>query len=73
MSHERVLVPVALPKGLTQEIDELVEEGQFGSRADALKFGARLVLLVQKRTHDRAEHYAYHEIKDGIQRGMKGR
>ncbi len=65
----RKLVPVSLPSGLAQEIDSLVEEGEFTSRSEALKFGARLVVLMSKRTHQRAEDYAYEEIKEGLQRG----
>lgn len=68
---KRKLVPVSLPQGLAQEIDTLVEEGEFTSRSDALKFGARLVVLMSKRTHQRAEDYAYDEIKEGLERGWR--
>ena len=67
---KRTLVPVALPSGLAQEIDSLVQEGEFTSRSEALKFGARLVVLMSRRTHHRAEDYAYQEIKEGLQRGQ---
>lgn len=40
---ERQSVPVSLPADLVRELDELVEEGMFGSRSDALRYGARLV------------------------------
>lgn len=65
----RKLVPVSLPSGLAQEIDVLVEDGEFTSRSEALKFGARLVVLMNRRTHQRAEDYAYDEIREGLRRG----
>ncbi|HLC84621.1 MAG TPA: ribbon-helix-helix domain-containing protein [Candidatus Nanoarchaeia archaeon] len=65
----RKLVPVSLPEGLAQEIDLMVEQGEFTSRSDALKFGARLVVMMSRRTHQRAEDYAYQEIKGRILRG----
>lgn len=55
--------------GLAQEIDTLVDEGEFTSRSEALKFGARLIVLMSRRTHHRAEDYAYEEIKEGLRRG----
>ncbi len=67
----RKLVQVPLPIGLAQEIDSLVEGGEFTSRSEALKFGARLVVLLSKRTHRRAEDYAYSEIREGLLRGQK--
>lgn len=67
----RKLVPVSLPGGLAQEIDLLVKEGEFTSRSEALKFGARLVVLMTKRTHERAEDYAYEEVKEGLLRGKR--
>jgi Arc/MetJ-type ribon-helix-helix transcriptional regulator len=63
------IVPVALPFGLAEELDLLVKEGEFNSRSEAIKYGARLVVLMSKRTHQRAEDYAYQEIKAGIERG----
>jgi len=67
----RKIIPIALPEGLALEIDQLVHEGDFVSRNEALKFGARLVVLMSRRTHKRAEDYAYEEIKEGIMRGKK--
>jgi Arc/MetJ-type ribon-helix-helix transcriptional regulator len=41
-----VTVPVRLPKSMIEELDKLVNvEGLFLSRSDALRHGARLVLL----------------------------
>lgn len=71
MKKERESVPVSLPKGLTRELDKLVEEGLFNSRSEALRFGARLVVMLEKRLHKRAEDYAYDEIKEGLERGLK--
>lgn len=68
MSKKRI-VPVALPRALANEIDELIKKGEFVSRNEALKFGARLVIMMLRRVHERAEDYAYEEIKEGILRG----
>lgn len=68
---KRIIVPISLPDGLARELDELVREGQFASRNEALKFGVRLVIMMLRRTHERAEDYAYEEIKEGILRGKK--
>ncbi len=68
---KRKIVPLSLPGGLADELDKLVEEGSFDSRSEALKFGARLVIIMMKRVHERAEDYAYEEIKEGIRRGRK--
>ena len=68
---ERESVPVSLPKGLARELDKLVEEGLFNSRSEALRFGARLVVVLEKRLHKRAEDYAYEEVKEGLKRGLQ--
>jgi Arc/MetJ-type ribon-helix-helix transcriptional regulator len=41
MSADRRPVLVSLPPELVDELDDLVEEGQFGSRSEALRYGAR--------------------------------
>lgn len=71
MIKRRIIVPIALPEGLAKELDEIVKEGQFSSRNEALKFGVRLVVMMMRRTHERAEDYAYQEIKEGMLRGKK--
>ena len=68
---ERRVVPLSLPRGLADELDELVKVGAFDSRSEALKFGARLVILMMRRAHERAEDYAYAEIIEGIRRGER--
>jgi len=70
--NDRALVPVSLPMALVKHLDELVEKGEFASRSEALRYGARLVVLLSKRVHKRAEEYAYEEIKEGLVRGMAG-
>lgn len=69
---KRRIVPISLPISMANEIDSLVKAGEFTSRNEALKFGARLVLMMTKRLHKRAEDYAYEEITEGILRGKKG-
>lgn len=70
MSTDRHSVPVSLPPELVSEIDELVEAGQFGSRSEALRYGARLVLReeLQKRLHERTAEDATDDIKERLER-----
>lgn len=68
---KRIIVPIALPSGVAEQLDQLVKEGEFVSRNEALKFGARLVIMMMSRIHKRAEDYAYDEIVEGIRRGKK--
>ena len=68
---KRIVVPLSLPRGLADQIDQLVKEGAFDNRSEALKHAARLLLLMMRRTHERAEDYAYSEIREGIIRGKK--
>ncbi|MEK6792908.1 MAG: CopG family transcriptional regulator [Nanoarchaeota archaeon] len=67
----KMIVPIALPRGLAEGIDNLVKEGEFVSRNEALKFGARLVVMMMRKVHKRAEDYAYEEIVEGIRRGKR--
>ena len=69
ITDDRVSIPVSLPKGFVKEIDELVRKKEFSSRSDAIRFGVRLLVTLEKRTHQRAEDYAFEEIIDGIERG----
>ncbi len=68
---ERKIIPVALPKALADEVDLLIKVGEFTSRNELLKYGARLVIMMNRRTHERAEDYAYNEIREGFLRGKK--
>ncbi len=72
MSEDREVIPVSLPKGLVKEIDELVKKKVFSSRSEALRYGARLVVLFEKGIHKLAEDYAYEMIKDRLERREKG-
>ncbi|SDR44929.1 hypothetical protein SAMN04489842_4131 [Natronobacterium texcoconense] len=49
---------------------ELVEEGKFGSRSEALRYGARLVAREeqQKRIHERTTDAAEQDIEDRLER-----
>ncbi len=67
MAEDRVVVPVSLPERLVKELDELVEKKVFSSRSEALKYGARLVLL-EKGIRKVAEDYAYEMIKERLER-----
>lgn len=70
MSTDRKSIPVSLPEGLVDELDELVEEGKFGSRSEALRYGARLVAreAQQKRLHQRTSDAAEGEIDERLER-----
>jgi Arc/MetJ-type ribon-helix-helix transcriptional regulator len=70
MSSERKSVPVSLPDDLVRELDELVEEGKFGSRSEALRYGARLVVREDhmKRLHELTSERAEEDIDDRLER-----
>lgn len=70
MSTDRRSIPVSLPEGLVEELDELVEAGKFGSRSEALRYGARLVTREahQKRIHERTTDAAEQDIDDRLER-----
>ncbi|MFO8051190.1 MAG: ribbon-helix-helix domain-containing protein [Thermoplasmatota archaeon] len=68
-AKDRVSIPVSLPTGLVQEIDDLVEDKLFGSRSEVLRYGARLAVIYHRRLHSRAEEYAMDEIEEGLERG----
>ena len=69
MSTDRESIPVSLPKGIVREIEEMVKKGEFSSKSEAIRFGARLLVMLEKRLHDRAEDYALEEVMEGIKRG----
>jgi len=68
-AKERLSIPVSLPIGLVEEIDDLVDHKLFGSRSEVLRYGARLAVIYHRRLHARAEDYALDEIEAGLKRG----
>ena len=71
MNQKQIAVPVKLTPQLRDEIDELVKLGVFASRSEAIKFGIRLMILIEKLElpiSRRAEEYAYEEIKEKAER-----
>jgi len=59
-------IPVKLPKIVVKQLDELVKEGRFQNRSDALRFAARLLLLYEKKELPislLAKEYLYEEWK----------
>lgn len=70
ISTDRYTVPVSLPPELVSELDELVEAGQFGSRSEVLRYGARLVVReeLQKRLHERTAEDVKDDIKERLDR-----
>lgn len=64
-------VPVSLPPELVDELDELVEEGVFSSRSEALRYGARLVVREERdrvRLHKLSDTLAEADIRDRLER-----
>jgi Arc/MetJ-type ribon-helix-helix transcriptional regulator len=66
MGSDRQSVPVSLPPGLVDRLDGLVEDGVFGSRSEALRYGARLV--VREAYHERADGEAREDIEERLDR-----
>ncbi len=67
----RSSIPVSLPYGIVKKLEDLVKKGEFQSKSEALRFGARLLVMLEDRLHKRAENYAYEEITAGLKRGLK--
>ena len=70
MSSDRQSVPVSLPSELVARLDKLVEEGVFGSRSEALRYGARLVVREEasKRLHELTERSARKDVAERLDR-----
>lgn len=70
MSSDRQSVPVSLPPELVEELDDLVDEGMFSSRSEALRYGARLVVREERqaRLHDITAEQAGEDIRERLER-----
>ena len=70
MSSERKSVPVSLPSELVNRLDALVEDGAFGSRSEALRYGARLVVREERleRIHEQTAERAHEAVKERLER-----
>ncbi|GAB6878497.1 hypothetical protein JCM17823_07710 [Halorubrum gandharaense] len=70
MSTERKSVPVSLPSELVERLDALVEDGVFGSRSEALRYGARLVVREERfeRVHEETAERAQEDVKERLER-----
>lgn len=70
MSTDRQSVPVSLPPELVERLDRLVEDGVFGSRSDALRYGARLVVREAhlERLHEQADSNAKKDVEERLDR-----
>lgn len=70
MASDRKSIPVSLPSELVEEIDRLVEEGKFGSRSEALRYGARLVTHEEatKRLHVLTQARAREQVQERLER-----
>jgi Arc/MetJ-type ribon-helix-helix transcriptional regulator len=70
MSSDRQSVPVSLPPELVERLDRLVEDGVFGSRSEALRYGARLVVREEhlERLHEQADTEARRDVEERLDR-----
>jgi Arc/MetJ-type ribon-helix-helix transcriptional regulator len=70
MSSDRQSVPVSLPPELVERLDSLVEDGVFGSRSEALRYGARLVVREEhlERLHEQTDRKARKDVEDRLDR-----
>ena len=70
MSSDRKSVPVSLPPELVNELDALVEQGVFGSRSEAIRYGARLAVREERlaRPHERTDAAAREDVEERLER-----
>lgn len=70
MSSDRQSVPVSLPPELVERLDRLVEDGVFGSRSEALRYGARLVVREEhlERLHEQTADAARKDVEERLKR-----
>ena len=70
MSSDRHSVPVSLPPELVERLDRLVVDGVFGSRSEALRYGARLVVREEhlERLHEQADSEAGEDVEERLDR-----
>ena len=71
MSKQEQAIPVKLPKVVVSEIDRLIKQGKFQTRSDALRFAARLIILLEKKEFPmslQAERYLYEEWQQKLER-----
>ena len=43
----RSCIPVSLPQGVVDDIEALVASGKFSSKSEALRFGAKLLVMIE--------------------------
>jgi|GEM_PF-2555456 len=70
MSGGRESVPVSLPETLVDRLDELVEAGVFGSRSEALRYGARLVVREEQKYRELEPEKPVDDVPPGRSRGV---
>jgi Arc/MetJ-type ribon-helix-helix transcriptional regulator len=70
MSSDRQSVPVSLPSELVARLDRLVEDGVFGSRSEALRYGARHVVREEhlERLHEQTASKARKDVEERLDR-----
>ena len=75
MPSDRKSISVLLPPELVAALDRLVEERQFGSRSEALRYGARLVTYEEATTRlqQRTQPRARQQVDDRLARKRRAR
>jgi Arc/MetJ-type ribon-helix-helix transcriptional regulator len=70
MNSDRQSVPVSLPPELVECLDRLVEDGVFGSRSEALRYGARFVVREEhlEHLHEQADSEAGENVEERLDR-----
>lgn len=70
MSSDQQFVPVSLPPELVDRLDRLVEDGVFGSRSEALRYGARIVVREERleRLHEQTDSKARRDVEERLDR-----
>jgi antitoxin ParD1/3/4 len=70
MSSDRQSVPVFLPPELVDRLDRLVEDGVFGFRSEALRYGARIVVREEhlERLYEQTDRKARKDVEDRLDR-----
>lgn len=70
MAVKRDTVPVSMPRKLVEDIDRLVDEGEFSSRSDAMRFAARILTHQEstRRLHDLTEEKASEQVRERLAR-----
>lgn len=70
MNSDQQSIPVSLSPELIEHLDRLVADGVFGSRSEALRYGARLVVREEhlERLNEQADSEARKDVEERLDR-----